>query len=218
MDMKEILKIEILDEAVQHDLVRKAQAGDLDARNKLIYHNLRMILSIAYRYQNNPNGSVIDVDDLFQEGYFGLNRAIDLYDFQSSIFSTYAYTWIQSKILRYLTQRLIHVPYNSNAEDKPMVYLSDEVRQESVGSIKTTVADTIGDYEYGFETVEDRADIDKAVSALTEREKDIVYLYYGIYDGNDLSLSEISEKYNMTKEGIRQIKKKSLKKLVSMLV
>ena len=88
-----------------------AQNGDKEASDKLIKHNLRLVLKVAHRHKKRINN---DLFDLIQEGIFGLYKAIEKYDPDKGAFSTYAYYWVDQCIARYLsnTSRDIRVPVN----------------------------------------------------------------------------------------------------------
>lgn len=82
---------------------------DQSAKEKLILHNLKLVLSIAIKYQRNQ----LPLIDIFQEGIFGLNRAIDKFDFsKNTVLSTYATIWISQSIRRALLDKstMIRVP------------------------------------------------------------------------------------------------------------
>ena len=97
------------------DHIALAQArdnGDLTAIDTLVLHNVRLIGMVAKRYRS----AGIDYEDLFQEGYFGLRRAAELYDWQRGLqFSTYAVMWIRQTVGRSVmeTGRTIRVPVHA---------------------------------------------------------------------------------------------------------
>ncbi len=96
--MKNGGKHKILSREVFNDLIKAAQSGDIKARNKIIEHNQKLIVSIAKKYHHNP---CFDLMDLVQEGNFGLIEAIEKFDFSLGFaFSTYATQWIRQKIQR----------------------------------------------------------------------------------------------------------------------
>lgn len=91
------------------ELFQQLERGITSARNKLIESNLRLVVSIAKRYQNPPR---IMLDDLIQEGNIGLMKSIERFDWRRGFkFSTYSTWWIRQAILSYLmNQRLIRLP------------------------------------------------------------------------------------------------------------
>ncbi len=90
-------------------LARRIERGDLEAKEMLVTHNLRLVVSIARRYQ----GSELSLLDLIQEGTIGLIRAAEKYDWRRELrFSTYSSLWIRQAIGKALTEksRAIRLP------------------------------------------------------------------------------------------------------------
>ena len=91
--------LKLLKESEKIDLLKKAQAGDTKARDKLINGNLRLVLSVVQRFANRGEG----MDDLFQVGVIGLIKAIDNFNTELNVrFSTYAVPMIIGEIRRFL--------------------------------------------------------------------------------------------------------------------
>lgn len=89
----------VLNDDKKRELLMRAQAGDLAAREELIYGNLRLVLSIIQRFSNRNE----NVDDLFQVGCVGLIKAVDNFNTELDVkFSTYAVPMIIGEIRRYL--------------------------------------------------------------------------------------------------------------------
>lgn len=92
------------------ELLRALKDGDIGAREKLIFNNEKLVMSIARRFTFNGK---YELDDLQQEGFIGLMKAIDLFDISyNTAFSTYAIYWIRQAITRYIhnTGSTIRVP------------------------------------------------------------------------------------------------------------
>lgn len=108
--LKEISPIPVLSNEEQIKLVMKCYKGDKKARQELIIHNLKLVVSIAKQYLNLG----LPFEDLIQEGNLGLIRAIEKFDVtKETAFSTYATTWIKAKMTRALSEkvRIIRLPY-----------------------------------------------------------------------------------------------------------
>ena len=108
--LKEISPIRVLSNEEQIKLVMKCHKGDKKARQELIIHNLKLVVSIAKQYLNLG----LPFEDLIQEGNLGLIRAIEKFDVtKETAFSTYATTWIKAKMTRALSEkvRIIRLPY-----------------------------------------------------------------------------------------------------------
>lgn len=94
-------KLGLLDDSTTKDLIYKAQAGDIAAKDKLVQHNLRLVYSIALRLKR-PG---IELEDLFQVGCLGLMKAIDDFDLSYNVrFSTYAVPVIAGEIKRLIRE------------------------------------------------------------------------------------------------------------------
>jgi RNA polymerase primary sigma factor len=110
-------------------LVRRAQAGDRQARERLVAANIRLIYREAHRYRCRSYSQ----DDLIQEGILGLMIAIDRFDESHGCrLSTYAMHWIRQSITRAVEQndRLIHVPLQVTAELRRLLKLRDELHRD----------------------------------------------------------------------------------------
>ena len=92
-------RLKVLKESEKQELLRKAKAGDADAREKLISGNLRLVLAAVQRFANRSE----NMDDIFQVGCIGLIKAIDNFNVELDVkFSTYAVPMIIGEIRRYL--------------------------------------------------------------------------------------------------------------------
>ncbi len=111
MYLREIGKTPLLTRDEEKELAKKIGKGDIEARNRLIQANLRLVVSIAKRYVGrSPNLTLLD---LIQEGNIGLARAVDKFDYRRGFkFSTYATWWIRQAITRALADqsRTIRIP------------------------------------------------------------------------------------------------------------
>ena len=93
----ELKNYKVLPQEEVYELINKAQNQDKEARDKLIKHNLKLVISVAKRYV----GHGLEIDDLIQEGSFGLGTAIEKFDLSKGFkFSTYATWWIRQSILK----------------------------------------------------------------------------------------------------------------------
>ncbi|HWV87489.1 MAG TPA: sigma-70 family RNA polymerase sigma factor [Capillimicrobium sp.] len=83
-------------------LAKRVEQGDLEAKGRMINSNIRLVVSIARRYQ----GQGMPFADIVQEGMFGLIRAVEKFDHRKGFkFSTYATWWIRQAIQRGLDNR-----------------------------------------------------------------------------------------------------------------
>ena len=123
--LRTIGKIPLLRPEEERRLARDARAGDLDARTKLIESNLRLVVSVAKRYQ----GMGLPLADLIAEGNIGLVKAVERFDYDRGIrFSTYASKWIKQRITRALANDSRTVRLPSNVVELIRKYRSTEER------------------------------------------------------------------------------------------
>ena len=119
-------ELKTLSDEEKHELLLKSRAGDDDARQKLIYGNLRLVLSIIQRF----TGRGENMDDLFQVGCIGLVKAVDNFDVEMNVkFSTYAVPMIIGEIRRYLRDNNA-VRISRSVRD--MAYRSLKAREELI--------------------------------------------------------------------------------------
>ncbi len=108
-DLDNVVK---LDSNVELELIKKAQAGDIEARNKIIESNLALVIYCCNKYGGL---NLLSFGDLINEGSLGLIKAIDRYDFSKGAkFSTYAMLWIRQSINTAILNKddIIRIPYN----------------------------------------------------------------------------------------------------------
>ena len=197
-------------------LIEKAQNGNEIARNKVVEANLCLVWSIAATYGNRR-----DFEDLLQCGNIGLINAVATYDVsRETLFSTWALTCVKKQINIYLTDlsRSVRTPSD-------LVYSSQIVSTSSIdapisnedGEEKTMLdfmaSDTSADT---FSKVEDaRTEINALLNGLKEIEKEIVCGLFG-FGCREYTQYELSKKFGLTEERIRQIKWTALEKMKNM--
>ena len=237
--LKDIRKLTVLTPKREKQLAEKMLSKEVtqqeveDIQQELIQGNLRFVITVAKEYQ----GQGIDLADLIAEGNYGLVKAIKNFDWSKGFrFISYAVWWIKQSILQCLNEhaRTIRLPVNIvQAIQKQKKRIDNEITEldEKLALLPTTIkydrpinedGDTILDLienkdalspEHIFESENQIKDeLIKIMSVLDEREKYIVISYFGL-NGTPKNLQEIGNEYSLTKERVRQIKEKALRKL-----
>jgi RNA polymerase primary sigma factor len=127
--LNEIGRHRLLTPAEEIDLAKRIERGDLDAKERMINANLRLVVSIAKKYQ----GSELTLLDLIQEGILGLIRAVEKFDWRRGYrFSTYATWWIRQAVERGMDakSRTIKLPINLVRSQRKLA------RAENILSVK----------------------------------------------------------------------------------
>jgi RNA polymerase primary sigma factor len=237
--------------------VRAAAARAQHAKNEFVKANLRLVVSIARRF----NHGRMPLADLIQEGNIGLIKAVERFDYRRGFrFSTYASWWIRHAISRALADkgRAVRLPvhmidaYHRVAKSKRELAgkLGRQPTTEEIGaatgiaaakvekmrsylldqsfSLDRPVSDEDGRRFIDFiqdpsaetsspvETLADAAmttEVRELLSGLKPIEADILRQRFGLDDDKELTLKEIGEKYNLSRERIRQLQEQALLKM-----
>ena len=129
MYLKEIGKVALLTGEQEVSLAKRIERGDMAAKRALIEANLRLVVSIAKRYQNRG----LQFLDLIQEGNLGLMRAVDKFDYTKGYkFSTYATWWIRQAITRAIADqsRTIRIPVHMVETINKLIRTQRKLSQE----------------------------------------------------------------------------------------
>lgn len=193
-----------LDEAEERDNIIKAQKGDIEARNKLIEHNLRLVVFLSKKYENTG----YDVEDLVSIGSIGLIKGINTYKLDKNIkLATYASRCISNEILMFLRK---------NKKRRGEISFEDALNYDSEGN-ELHLEDIIGtEIEFvpnEYEKKLNKEVLEKELSLLDNREKEIMTLRYGLHNTEEFTQKEVAEKLGISQSYISRIEKKVIKKL-----
>ena len=254
MYLKEIGRVELLDPKEEPEIARRIQAGDEEAKKKLISANLRLVVSIAKKYV----GRGMLFLDLIQEGNMGLVKAVEKFDYTKGFkFSTYATWWIRQAITRAIADqaRTIRIPVHMVETINKLVRISRQLLQElgreptpeeiadrmnipvervreiiKISQEPVSLETPIGEEEDSHlgDFIQDdnvpvpaeaaaytllKEQLQEVLGTLTEREQKVLRLRFGLDDGRARTLEEVGREFNVTRERIRQIEAKALRKL-----
>ncbi len=185
-------------------VIEKMMQGDMDARNKLIEHNLRLVVYIAKRFENTN----IDIEDLISVGTIGLIKAINSYDNSKKIkLATYGARCIENEILMYLRK---------NNKIKNNISLDEPLNVDWEGNM-LLLSDILGtDPDEVFYDVEKSVETEalaKCANKLPERERQIIKMRFGILGIEKKTQKEIADIMGISQSYISRLEKKVLSKL-----
>ncbi len=230
--LKQIENIPVLSRKDEEICARKAAAGDQKEKERLIVSNLRFVVSIAVKYQNLG----LPLMDLINEGNMGLIRAVEKFDVNKGFkFISYARWWIRHFILKAIfeqsTSIKLPLKYASqlskkdDANDTEMVQKLRQIyrpvsldQKLSEDNNSDTILDLVDSSKYELpDKVVMEQNLKEIISEIMFKlkpiERDVISRHFGLNGKPPLTLKEIGEKYNLTKERIRQIEHTALDKL-----
>ncbi len=181
-----------------------ASQGDLEARNVLIERNLRLVAHIMKKYYTQT----ADQEDLISIGTIGLIKGISTFDDSKGVrLATYAARCVENEILMY---------FRSQKKSSQDVSLSDYIETESDGAA-LSLMDVVAEDADLLETISDR-EIVRALGVavnrcLTEQERLVIVLRYGLEGKRPLRQREVAEVTGISRSYVSRIEKKALEKL-----
>ena len=193
---------------IEEDLVRKSNSGDLEARNKLIEHNLRLVVFLAKKYDT----TMYDLEDLVSIGTIGLIKGIKTYKLDKNIkLATYASRCIDNEILMFLRK---------NKKRTKEVSFEDSINFDSEGN-ELKIEDVFGTEEdivhKSIECQEDKKILEEEISNLDDRDREIIDFRYGLCGKRELTQKELADKLSISQSYISRIEKKVIKKLKNLM-
>ena len=197
-----------LDKDVELDLVIKSNNGDVDARNKLILHNLRLVVFLAKKYDNTNE----TLEDLVSIGSIGLIKGINTYKPDKNIkLATYASRCIENEILMFLRK---------NKKRNTEISFEDSINFDGEGN-ELHLEDVFGtDPELIPKAYEDKIDkiiLLKEIEKLGDRDKEIIKMRYGLMGSEEYTQKEVADMLGISQSYISRIEKKTIKKLQNLM-
>jgi RNA polymerase primary sigma factor len=236
--LKDLKKIPVITHERQDEIFKLLKDKDIIDKEKekvyeeLVVGNLRFVVSIAKQYQNQG----LDLLDLISEGNIGLLKSVDRFDPSSGLkFISYAVWWIKQSMMAALNEhsRTIRIPSNLIQETQKnkkgdhgdntvreisytlpyCVQLSQEINEDGDELIDIIRDPNEQNPEDIFGSSEEiRKRVSAILSVLDDREKIIIEKYFGL-NGVQSNLDDLGEEFQCTKERVRQLKDKAIKKL-----
>ena len=241
--LKDIKKLPVSDKQRLTLIVKGLQKTNISSKERedllkqLVLGNLRFVISVAKNFQNQG----LDLPDLISEGNIGLIKAAEQFDPKRKIkFISYAVWWIRQAIMSSLNDnsRTIRIPSNIIQEQQKLkklffdeyenpeklleiptlsipkcVNLSTPINDEGDELIDIIVNhDSFSPESYVINQDETKEQVRKLLDLLNEKEKIIITKYFCL-DGVECNLEDLCEQFGCTKERIRQLKEKAMKKL-----
>ena len=228
---KDVSDTKLLTIEEEIELANKIQTnGDESAIEKLVKANLKFVISIAKEYQ----GLGLSLPDLISDGNLGLIKAAAKFDPTRGFrFISYAVYWIKQSIMQSLNDnsRMIRLPTNiitkiskmnkdksiNNEVYPTCISLNTKIYSDSkdIEILDTISDDSVEDFEIlDRETLKLKEIINNSLTILSERERGIIECYFGLNTYCEpMTLEAIGDKYDLTKERIRQIKEKAIRRL-----
>ena len=228
--LQEIGREELVSPEEEVELSQRIRKGDQQALEKLTRANLRFVVSVAKQYQNQG----LSLPDLINEGNLGLIKAAEKFDETRGFkFISYAVWWIRQSILQALAEqsRIVRLPLNqvgslnkiskalAQFEQKNERAPSNEELSEMIDIPQDKISDTLRvsgrhvSVDAPFVEGEDNSLLDVIPNDDSPMaDKGLVNSFFGI-GCQEMTLEEIGERLDLTRERVRQIKEKAIRKL-----
>lgn len=186
------------------DAIRRLSEGEMEARQLLVEHNLRLVVYIAKKFENTGIG----IEDLVSIGTIGLMKAINTFDADKNIkLATYASRCIENEILMYLRR---------STKLKSEVSIDEPLNKDGDGN-ELLLSDILGTPEdITSQRMEDEVDqklLKASISKLNKREKTIMELRFGFSTGDEKTQKEVADMLGISQSYISRLEKKIINKM-----
>ncbi len=194
-------------EMEEYYLIRSTD-GDITARDKLIEHNLRLVVFLAKKYENTK----VDLEDLVSIGTIGLIKGIKTYSMDKNIkLATYASRCIDNEILMYLRK---------NKKIKTEVSFDESLSFDMDGN-ELHLEDILGTdpdiVTRGLEENLNKRIVIDEINKLPPRDREIIVLRYGLLNGQEMTQKDVAELLGISQSYISRIEKKVIRRIKSVV-
>lgn len=193
----------------EKNMLQLLEEGDEAAKSRLIEHNLRLVVFISKRFENTG----INLEDLISIGTIGLIKAIGTYRADKNIkLATYASRCIENEILMYIRKI---------SNQRTEVSLDEPINMDYDGN-ELLLSDILGtDEDMIMRSLEDDVDISllrKAVKELPEREREIIFMRFGLEGRKELTQKEVAAHMGISQSYISRLEKRIMKRLKNEII
>lgn len=193
-----------LDTEEENECLKKLLQNDSNAKNKLVEHNLRLVVYIAKKFENTGVG----LEDLISIGTIGLIKAINTFNPEKNIkLATYASRCIENEILMYIRKISNH---------KLEISIDEPINIDWDGNelLLSDILGSDGDSVYSdLEMDEDRKTVKKAITELNDRDRLIITLRFGLESGKEKTQKEVADLLGISQSYISRLEKRIIEKL-----
>ncbi len=195
---------EPLSKEMEEYYLMRSNDGDLTARDKLIEHNLRLVVFLAKKYENTK----VDLEDLVSIGTIGLIKGIKTYSMDKNIkLATYASRCIDNEILMYLRK---------NKKIKTEVSFDESLSFDMDGN-ELHLEDILGTdpdiVTRGLEENLNKRIVMEEINKLNPRDREIIVLRYGLINGMEMTQKDVAEMLGISQSYISRIEKKVIRRI-----
>jgi len=189
----------------EEECIDKMLAGDTNARNKLIEHNLRLVAHIVKKFETKDT----DTDDLISIGTIGLIKGIDSYNKEKATrITTYVARCIENEILMY---------FRGNKKNGNNVSLNDSIGYDKDGNeinLMEVIKDNSEDIADSLHTKNNLELLNNYLKNLSKREREIIKKRYGLSLEKEQTQKEIAKELGISRSYVSRIEKRALMKIL----
>lgn len=194
-------KLSAIDE---YDSVEKMKQGDLEAKNRLIECNLRLVVYTAQKFENTN----VNMEDLISIGTIGLIKAVSSFDNSKNIkLATYASRCIENEILMHLRKI---------SKTKKEVSIDEPLNTDAEGN-ELCIADILSSEEdevtKNMDKQDESSNLKQVLNELSDKEKTIMCMRYGLSGKGEMTQKEVADYFEISQSYISRIEKKILDKM-----